>query len=232
MNDAYDAQLATSEEVPSSGAAIASLVLSLIVCVPGLSLIATILGFVGISATSGGVRRGRGMAVAGVVVGLLVSVLWVGGGIVAYRLVDVFEDSIMFVVQGPTDTMKAAFADDYATVRQKFTADRTPSDEAIAAFAQALRGRYGAFKIAEPASDSGPPPGQSEFSMSYTFKFAEGSVDANVFFDIDEEAVEAGSGSFIAIQRIEIDGDGADRPGLELVGETSSPAATATDPNS
>ena len=92
-----------------------SLVLSLIVCVPGLSLIAVILGFVGTTRRPVA-RRGRGMAIAGVVLGLLV-VAWIGIGIVGYRAVDAFGGSIVFVIKAPTETMKAAFNDDFAAVQ-------------------------------------------------------------------------------------------------------------------
>lgn len=223
MNDAYVTPSESAEEVPSSGSAIASLVLSLIVCVPGLSLIAVILGFVGLSATSGGARRGRGMAIAGVVLGLLVSVAWIGIGIVGYRAVDAFGGSIVFVIKAPTETMKAAFNDDFAAVQGKFKPGNAPSDDSITAFAQALEARYGAFNLAEPASSGGPPPGQEQFSMPYTFKFVNGTIGGKVLFEIDEEGLSSDAKSFLVIQRIDIDGDGEDKPPLTLGG--ASPAS-------
>jgi uncharacterized membrane protein len=64
-------------EAPVSGMAVASLVLGLIGAglffVPGLGIVSSILaiifGFVGISQTSRKVRRGQGMAIAGVILG-------------------------------------------------------------------------------------------------------------------------------------------------------------------
>ena len=55
-------------EPKTDGVSIASLVLSLLCCT---SLIGLILGFVGLSRTKNGQRKGRGLAIAGVVIGAL-----------------------------------------------------------------------------------------------------------------------------------------------------------------
>lgn len=55
----------------TDGISIAALVTSLLCC---LAPIGVILGFVGLSRTKGGQRKGRGFAIAGIVVGLLMSV--------------------------------------------------------------------------------------------------------------------------------------------------------------
>jgi hypothetical protein len=68
----------------TSGAAITSLVCGLIFCVPFVTgLVAIITGFVGISATKNPAVRGRGMAIAGLILGLLSLAGWglFGGGI-------------------------------------------------------------------------------------------------------------------------------------------------------
>jgi hypothetical protein len=64
----------------TSGAAITSLVCGLLLCVPALSgLLAIIFGIVGMSATRNPMVRGRGMAIAGLILGILNFLMWAGG---------------------------------------------------------------------------------------------------------------------------------------------------------
>src|ERR1700728_2634584 len=70
----------------TSGAAITSLVCGLLGCVPLVTgVVAVITGIVGISATSNPAVKGRGMAIAGLILGLISVGLWLafGGGLAA-----------------------------------------------------------------------------------------------------------------------------------------------------
>ncbi|HEY1922777.1 MAG TPA: DUF4190 domain-containing protein [Tepidisphaeraceae bacterium] len=71
--------------VRTSGAAIASLVCGLILCIPFVTgLVAIITGIVGISTTGNPAVKGRGMAIAGLILGLINFGLWgAGGGAIA-----------------------------------------------------------------------------------------------------------------------------------------------------
>jgi Domain of unknown function (DUF4190) len=61
----------------TSGAAITSLVCGLIMCIPFVTgLVAVITGFIGISTTSNPAVKGRGMAIAGLILGLLSLAGW------------------------------------------------------------------------------------------------------------------------------------------------------------
>lgn len=60
----------------TSIAAVFSLVFGILLCLPGSGLLAAILGVVGISATKNNQRGGRGMAIAGLLLGLLGIVGW------------------------------------------------------------------------------------------------------------------------------------------------------------
>lgn len=64
-----------------SGLAVASLVFALLCCIPGSGMIGVVLGGAGLIgiARSGGRLSGRGLAMVGVVLGLLGTVLWTGG---------------------------------------------------------------------------------------------------------------------------------------------------------
>ena len=66
------------QQPPKSGMAIASLVCSLagIVACGIPAVLGVIFGFVGLSQTKDGARSGRGMAVAGLVIGIVVVLLW------------------------------------------------------------------------------------------------------------------------------------------------------------
>ena len=79
-----------SDPIPpkTDGVSIAALVTSLLCCLAPLGVI---LGFVGLSRTKGGQRKGRGLAVAGIVIGLLVSI----GSAVAGAALFLFADSLV-----------------------------------------------------------------------------------------------------------------------------------------
>ena len=72
-----------------SGAAVCSLVCGLVMCIPGLTgLAAVITGIIGIAETSKPTVRGRGMAIAGLVLGIVSLAGWgaIGGGAyIAFR---------------------------------------------------------------------------------------------------------------------------------------------------
>jgi uncharacterized membrane protein len=73
----------------TSAAAVASLIFGIVFCIPVVSqLAAIILGFVGISKTSNPMVKGRGLAVAGLILGVLGLVGYTAGGFgiyVAYK---------------------------------------------------------------------------------------------------------------------------------------------------
>lgn len=66
-----------AEATKTDGVSIASFVLSLLCCT---GLIGLILGFVGLSRTKGGKRKGRWAAIAGIIIGLLATLGLIGGG--------------------------------------------------------------------------------------------------------------------------------------------------------
>lgn len=68
------------QQPPSTdGVSVTALVTGLICCAP----VSLVLGFVGLRRTKGGQRKGRGMAIGGIVLGLLGLLAWVGIGIAA-----------------------------------------------------------------------------------------------------------------------------------------------------
>jgi len=72
----------------TDGISIAALVTSLLCC---LAPVGVVLGFVGLSRTKGGQRKGRGLAIAGIVIGLLMSI----GSAVAVGALFLFADSVV-----------------------------------------------------------------------------------------------------------------------------------------
>lgn len=112
--------------------AIFSLVLSLICCIPGLGLLGALFGIgalVGISSSRGRVG-GKGLAITGIVIGLIVTTLWVlaaygfsamAGKMGAYaQIVQSAESGDTGGVQawmtsGPSDAQIGSFATDFAS---------------------------------------------------------------------------------------------------------------------
>jgi hypothetical protein len=88
----------------TSGAAIASLILGILGCIPFLTgILAVILGAVGLNATKKPNVGGRGLAIAGLVLGLVSILGWTGfGGLMGW----------VYVETGPTRIAAKAFVTD------------------------------------------------------------------------------------------------------------------------
>ncbi len=73
QQNAFDAEMMPTGPAPMSAMAVTGFVSSLIVCCPVLSpLLGLIFSFIGLSQTKGGARRGRGLAIAGLIISIAV----------------------------------------------------------------------------------------------------------------------------------------------------------------
>jgi len=144
MHDPYggDGQVAVyAEPQRTSVMAILSLVSSLICCIPGLGLLGAMLGvaaLVGIGG-SGGRVGGRGLAIAGIIIGVLCTVVWVGIYYGAQQLrgayVGVTEPVLLDIEAGNFDAVRAAFE-----------SGSQPTDEQLTAFRATYQAEFGAFQ--------------------------------------------------------------------------------------
>lgn len=75
----------------TDGVSVAALITSLLCCAP----VSVILGFVGIRRTKGGQRKGRGMAITGLVIGLIGLLAWIGLGVAAIAGVAWFDSVLL-----------------------------------------------------------------------------------------------------------------------------------------
>jgi Domain of unknown function (DUF4190) len=103
----YAAQPGQFGQPAKSGMAIAGLVLSLVGVIPCFwfwflqvpGYLGVIFSIIGLKATKGGARRGRGMAIAGLVVGLAVVAMALLITLVVYTSNDCITDGIQFECQ-------------------------------------------------------------------------------------------------------------------------------------
>jgi hypothetical protein len=88
----------------TSGAAIASLILGIIGCLPLVtSILAVILGIIGIRKTADPRYTGRGLAIAGLILGIIGLLFWGGTGIAAYTLYQISKPVSQVAHQFTTD---------------------------------------------------------------------------------------------------------------------------------
>ena len=167
----------------TSALAIMALVFSLLCFIPGAGALAIIFGGAAILFISGSRGRlgGLGMAIAGVIIGLLTTVIWLF--IVVGMLSLANEFGGMFV-QPTSKMMTALESGDYATARQAFDPklDAAVTDKQLAEFVAAYHKDVGAFKsmpeslmeffgsYSAVANMMQGYRGQNEFPMPATFE--------------------------------------------------------------
>ncbi len=141
--DPESAMFITPERV--SYLAVAALVLGLISCVPGAGILAVSIGSFAIFAIARAQGRlsGRGMAVAGIVLGLLTTVVWIAVGFGAVTGFRFIRDNVM----RPTAAFVAdAQAKDFGALKASLPAapPEVVTDENLARFGDELRASLGA----------------------------------------------------------------------------------------
>lgn len=126
----------------TSALAVTSLVLSLICCIPGLGVLGAGLGvgaLIGIGGSNGRVG-GRGLAVAGIIIGALVSLAWVGAAAAVQQATKAFYGSAHTL-------MMEIESGDYNAARNLMVSPAAnATDEQFEAFRDGYRSAYGSFQ--------------------------------------------------------------------------------------
>ncbi|MBT8486135.1 MAG: DUF4190 domain-containing protein [Phycisphaerae bacterium] len=157
--------------------AVASLVCSLAVC-PPLCLIGPLLGVVALFETRRRGTTGRGLAKAGIAVGLAATLGW---SVFAWWWNDQAREPML---HGPQSALRAGFAGDVATFEAAFLAPPGEADEA-ARFIATLRDRYGQFQSAtidEARLDADTPLDRARPLIPYRLQFAEAEISGEAVF--------------------------------------------------
>lgn len=132
----------------TSVAAILALVCSLVCFIPGLSVLAIILGIaalVMISSSEGRVG-GKGLAISGILIGLLVSVVWIGGLLLFRGAMGAFNTHLITPV---SNVFQAIEKKDYSTARTLMNTPSGmpgPTDAEFDAFITAYHAEVGTFQ--------------------------------------------------------------------------------------
>ena len=133
----------TSLQKTRSGLATASLICSLIICCPVATLVGVILGIVALLKMRGSQMTGRGLAWAGIIVGVLATVF--------STLFIVFAANAAMSVldetpKAVTTALKAGISGDVQSFRSEFAHDAvSANDKEVSAFIATLTSRYGTF---------------------------------------------------------------------------------------
>lgn len=179
---------------PLSALAVASLVCSLIVCCPIVTLIGPLLGLSAIISISAHPteRRGKGLAMAGIIIGILTTAL--GGAGIVY-LMQVYRGMGEFVADDVPAAMDAAFDGKLPEFRAVLSprAANAATDAQIQQFLDGLMGRYGPYIGMRLASDMSTFRGGDEgVIMPVEFEFEGGKVVAAEVYVILEKPTRSG----------------------------------------
>jgi len=135
-------------EQRTSVLAILSLIFG-IVCVPGFGILGAIFGITALFliSNSGGRVAGKGLAAAGIVIGILMTVIWIS---IAVGMSTFMGKVGQALVQPADTTMKAIEARDYATAKKILVGQTAQkiTDADFEAFSKAYHDELGAYKSA------------------------------------------------------------------------------------
>ena len=118
--------------------AIGSFVFSLLCCIPGLGVVGALLGILAILMIGGSTRvKGRGFAIAGLVLGLLTTVVWIGIAVAA--------GGVLQKIGGYADVVDHLSSRNLTEAQVYFTdTEGELTQEMVDTFAQALSDNWGA----------------------------------------------------------------------------------------
>jgi hypothetical protein len=160
-----------AEPPKTSGLAITALVCSLIFCCPITTVLGVILGAIAmVTIGSAPGRKGKGLAIAAVLLGVIFTIGQVLFGMWFYRTL------VKPVMEGPREALVAGFSGDISGFKSHFYgAGATATDADAQQFIEELRTRYGTFVSVKFDEQSGQSargqPGQPEAPFPYVMTF-------------------------------------------------------------
>lgn len=166
---------------PTSTWAAASLLCSIALCCPAMPVVAVLLALRAIvELRANPILRGWGLAKSGLVIGLLGTLLWIGGAMWWHF------NARRPMMHGPREELRAGFAGDLTVFMAGFTSEGSSSrvSEAPQFLAEAAR-RYGRFidsAQSKTPSAKAAMTGPAELPVSYTLQFERQSVEAEAVF--------------------------------------------------
>lgn len=172
-----------------SGLAVASLVCSLFICCPIVTLIGPLLGLSAIISISANPaeRRGKGLAIAGIIIGILTTALWAAG---IYFGAQLMRGAGEFVTQEVPAAFDAGYDDKFLEFRAVLSAraSRSATDDEIRQFLADLESRYGPYVGMRLPSDMSSYQGSDDgLLMPMEFEFEGGRiVDAELLLILEE----------------------------------------------
>lgn len=198
MNPGMYAEENFTEAPRTSGLAIAALVCALLFCLPAVPLLGVLLGLLAVVTMIGKTSmRGRGLAIAAIVIGLVITAVQAAGGWWFYQF------SRQFVVlfrDSPVQMMQAGYAGDYTAFRSHLLGPATQADDAsIRAFVDEVRGRWGGLVSMEmkpnQRQQTSPPTGgnASTADVEYTASFDSATVPVVIEFRFEPGPGAGGS---------------------------------------
>jgi len=162
--------------------AVASLVLGLVLCCPLTSVAAIVLGAVGLNATKARMASGRGLAVTGLVLGLIGTALQVAFGAWSYTTI------YAPLMEGPAPALRAGLDGGAPAMVSRFTIpEGTKVDAEASAFLEAIKSRYGNLVTCElDRSTQAPTPDSKrrEFEADFELRFERATIKARSCVEI------------------------------------------------
>jgi len=177
------------------GLATASLICSIIICCPLVTLIGVILGIVALLRIRASKMTGKGLAWAGIIIGLIATIL--SSLFITFAVVVAFS----VIEQTPekvTVAITAGISEDIATFRSVFEQGAlSATDEEITTFIQSLTDRYGKFDkaVIDTEEMQGLESSNNGAELPIQLVFETKTVSSTVAISIVQ-----GSGSLIDIQ--------------------------------
>ena len=183
-------------DTPRCGMATASLICSLILCCPIVTLVGVILGIVALVKIRGSAMSGRGIAWAGIIIGILTTTLTTLFMIIAVNVgLGVLEQT----PESVTTAIKAGITGDIEKFRMEFTHEAVAaSDDEITSFLETISTRYGVFDkavIDMATMQAGQQPSGDEAELPIQLVFETKTISAIAVFTIAK-----GTDSWIDVQ--------------------------------
>jgi len=176
------------ESSPSerSRLAVASLVCSLIICCPLVTIFGPILGVVAFFKMKREPHlSGKGFAVSGILIGAITTIIWI---LVSMFLVKVFVNFVEQTRAVSTQTIQSGYDGCYTCFRENLTpTSALVTDEEIQSFIETLEERYGTFDSAflnMEEQNQNIQPTQRETPIPIRFVFETTDVTGFIMFEI------------------------------------------------